>query len=116
VARGAKAIWGRSGDPARGIPACGDRDPIRQAQIEYFDQGDQWTPRGEVLRCVISDGGPDNEPIIHIDDRDLSWNAFGRLLTTYAGCGHASHLRPPPDDEIEAEQRIEVREPRQDER
>jgi hypothetical protein len=32
--------------------------PQGEPQIEYFELGDQWTPRGDVLRCVISDGGP----------------------------------------------------------
>lgn len=82
--------------------------------IEYFDKSDQWTPRGDLLRCVISDGGPDNEPIIHIDDRDLSWTEFGRLLTTYAGWGIRVILEP--EDETQIEPRVEVREPREDER
>jgi hypothetical protein len=83
-------------------------------EIEYFDQGDQWTPRGDVLRCMISDGDPDNEPMIHIDDRDLSWKAFGRLLTTYAGWG--MRVIFVPEDQTQVEPIIKVREPRQDER
>ena len=38
--------------------------PPGKPQIEYFDKADQWTPRGGVLRCVISDGGPDNASTI----------------------------------------------------
>lgn len=56
-------------------------------QIRYHRDADQWIPRGGVLRCVVHDGGPENEPIIHVDDRKLSWDEFGRLLTTYAGWG-----------------------------
>lgn len=88
--------------------------PLGRPQIEYFDKGYQWTPRGDVLRCIISDGGPDNEPIIFIDDRELSWEEFGRLLTTYAGWG--MRVIFVPDDETEVEPRVEVREPREDER
>lgn len=88
--------------------------PPRKPQIEYFDKGCQWTPRGDVLRCVIDDGGPDNEPIIHIDDRVLSWTEVGRLLTTYAGWGMRVILVP--EDETQIEPRIEVREPKEDER
>lgn len=88
--------------------------PPGKPQIEYFDKGDQWTPRGDVLRCAISDGGPGNELIIHIDDRDLSWTEFGRLLTTYAGWG--MRVIFVPEDETQIEPHIEVREPREDER
>ncbi|MGD0076947.1 MAG: hypothetical protein ABSD31_21875 [Candidatus Binataceae bacterium] len=83
--------------------------PPGRPQIEYFEEGHQWTPRGDVLRCVISDGGPDNDPIIDIDDRELSWSEFGRLLITYAGWG--LRIVFVPDDELHKQPRIEVREP-----
>ena len=83
--------------------------PPGRPQIRYFARGDQWTPRGAVLRCVIDDGGPGGEPIIHIDDRELSWREFGRLLTTYAGWG--MRIVFVPDDELDEEPRIEIREP-----
>ena len=88
--------------------------PPAKPQIPYFDRGDQWTPRGDVLRCIIDDGGPDNEPIIHIDDQELSWTQFGRLLTTYAGWG--MRIIFVPDDETAVEPLIEDREPNDDER
>lgn len=87
--------------------------PLGKPQIEHFEKGDQWAPRGGVLRCVISDGGPDSEPIIQIDDRDLSWTEFGRLLTTYAGWG--MRVISVPEDETQIEPRVEVREPKVDE-
>src|SRR4029453_17160245 len=77
-------------------------------QIRYFERGDQSTPRGDVLRCEIDDGGPGGEPIIHIDDRELSWREFGRLLTTHAGWG--MRIVFVPDDELDEEPRIEIRE------
>ena len=83
--------------------------PPGKPQIEYSALSDQWVPRGYVLRAVIDDGGPDNEPIIHIDDHELSWTAFGRLLTTFAGWG--MRIVVVPDDETHLEPRIEVREP-----
>jgi hypothetical protein len=83
-------------------------------QIQYSDRSHQWTPRGGVLRCVVDDGGPDNEPVIHIDDRELSWTEFGRLLTTYAGWG--MRIIFVPDDETHMVPRVEVREPRDGER
>jgi hypothetical protein len=86
--------------------------PPGKSQIEYFEKGCQWTPRGDVLRCVIDDGGPDGEPVIHIDDHELSWDEFGRLLTTYAGWG--MRIVFVPDDEVHEEPQIEVREPEKD--
>lgn len=83
--------------------------PPGKAQIEYFEKGCQWTPRGDVLRCVIDDGGPDGEPVIHIDDHELSWEEFGRLLTTHAGWG--MRIVFVPDDELHETPRVEVREP-----
>jgi hypothetical protein len=88
--------------------------PPGKPQIEYFDKGCQWTPRGDVLRCIISDGGLDNEPVIYIDERELSWKEFGRLLTTYAGWG--MRVAFVPDDETHIEPTIEVREPGEGER
>ncbi len=88
--------------------------PPGKPQIEYFDEGDQWTPRGDVLRCIISDGGLNNEPIIHIDEHDLSWEEFGRLLSTCAGWG--MRVVFVPDDETDLIPTIEVREPKKGER
>ena len=41
-------------------------------------------PRGAVLRCLI-DEGPEDEPVIRIDDHAPSLQEFGGLLRTYAG-------------------------------
>ena len=40
-----------------------------------------------MLRCIIDDGGPDGEVVIHIDDQELSLREFGRLLRVHAGWG-----------------------------
>ena len=85
--------------------------PPGHPQIEYFARSNQWTPRGDVLRCVISDGGPDNEPIIYKDDQELSWDEFGRLLTTHAGWG--MRVTFVPDDRVHENTEIEVREPKE---
>ena len=83
--------------------------PLGRPQIERSGWSGQWTPRGDVLRCEIVDGGPGGEPIIHIDEHELSWEEFGRLLTTYAGWGMRVVFVPEGDTHLEP--RVEVREP-----
>lgn len=52
----------------------------------YFAPAGQWVPRGAVLRCLIDDSAG-AEPVIHVDDHELSLREFGWLLRTYAGWG-----------------------------
>jgi len=58
-----------------------------EPQIDYHENSDQWAPRGDVVRCIIDDGGPDREVTIHIDDQELSLREFGRMLAVHAGWG-----------------------------
>ncbi len=88
--------------------------PPGRPQIEYFEAGDQWVPKGQVLRCTISDGGPDCEATIYIDDQELSLAEFGRLLTSYAGWG--MRIAFVPEDEIEQRVAIDVRDVKDDSR
>ncbi|HBK59977.1 MAG TPA: hypothetical protein DDZ84_04185 [Firmicutes bacterium] len=85
--------------------------PPGQPQLRYFARGDQWVPRGDVLRCVIHDCGSDSgsQAAIEIDDQELSIEEFGRMLTTYAGWG--MRICFVPEDQLEREPEIEVREP-----
>lgn len=83
--------------------------PAGKPQVEYFAPGDQWVPRGHVVRCIVDDGGPDGEPIIDIDGREFSLREFGRMLTSFAGWG--LRVCVVPAEEIEKEPTIEVREP-----
>ena len=83
--------------------------PPGRPQIKYFEPGDQWTPRGDVLRCVIEDGGPNGEAIIYIDDHELSLEEFGRLLVTHAGWG--MRIVFVPDDRIDEEPEIVISDP-----
>jgi hypothetical protein len=62
-------------------------EPPGEQQIDYHKNSDQWVPRGDVLRCIIDDGGPNGEVTIHIDDQELSLAEFGRLLSVHAGWG-----------------------------
>ena len=82
--------------------------PPGQPQISYSQTSGQWVPKGDVLRCVISDEGSDGEAVIWIDDQGLSLEEFGRLLCTYAGWG--MRVVFVPDDEVTSEPKIELRE------
>lgn len=83
--------------------------PVGKPQIEYSGLCRQWSPRGDVLRCVISDGGPNLEAVIHIDDQELSLAEFGRLLTTHAGWG--MRIVFVPDDRLAEEPETVVLDP-----
>ncbi|MEO8602919.1 MAG: hypothetical protein ABI629_10110 [bacterium] len=83
--------------------------PPGRPQITYFPPGEQWAPRGGVLRCVVDDGGPGGEAVIYIDEQSLSLAEFGRLLCTYSGWG--MRIAFVPEDALSEEPAIEVREP-----
>ena len=84
--------------------------PPGRPQVRYFEEGDQWVPRGAVLRCVVmgSDGDPD-EPFLTIDDRDFTPREFARIVSTFGGWG--MRIAFVPDDEVHDEPVVEVREP-----
>jgi hypothetical protein len=81
--------------------------PPGRPQIRYNRSAHQWTPRGGVLRCIIHD--QDGQAIVDVDDRELSQEDFGRLLTTYSGWG--MRIEFTPDDATDRRPRLEVREP-----
>ena len=86
--------------------------PVGSPQVERFPgTTTDWVPRGGVLRCVIEDGGGEDGdlPIIHVDDREFTWEEFGRMLLTYAGWG--MRIVFVPDDELERNPKIVVKEP-----
>ena len=82
--------------------------PPGRPQIAYFDRGDQWTPRGEVLRCHIEDDA-ERGTLVLIDDVALDMTAFGRLLGTFAGFG--MRIAFVDEDDVAEEPAIVVREP-----
>lgn len=84
--------------------------PLTSPQISYFAQGDQWTPRGSVLRCLIND--EDHQAVIEIDGKELSIEEFGRMLATYSGWG--MRIEFVPEDEVHRRPALEVREPEDD--
>lgn len=87
--------------------------PVGKPQIRYDARCRQWVPQGDVLRCEISDS-EEGEPIIHVDEQELSWEEFGRLLCTHAGWG--MRLVFVPEDRLDELPQIVVREPEKGER
>lgn len=87
--------------------------PPGQPQIQHMRKSAQWVPRGAVLRCVL-ESGRDGEAVVCIDDHELTVREFSRLLATCAGWG--MRITFVPDDELEREPRIDMREPEGDER
>lgn len=81
--------------------------PPGKPQIEFFDKGHAWTPRGDVLRCFIDSDRATGMPLVHIDEHTLSWEEFGRLLLTWEGWG--MRVTMVPEDELHREPEIEVR-------
>ncbi|HEY3414844.1 MAG TPA: hypothetical protein VGM51_17550 [Armatimonadota bacterium] len=66
-------------------------------------------PRGDVLRCHITDGCEDEEdPVaIYIDDEEYTLREFGQMLRLYAGWG--MRVVFVPEDSVHEEPAIEVR-------
>ncbi len=85
-------------------------EPPGEPQVDYHEKSDQWAPRGEVLRCVVHDGGPDGEVIIHIDDKELSLREFGRLLSVYAGWG--MRIAFVPEEFVTENPKVKIRKPK----
>lgn len=83
--------------------------PPGSPQVSYDDGLDRWVPRGEVLRCLISDESFTGRPTIGIDGQDLSLAQFGDLLTTYAGGG--MRITFVPEGELLHEPRIMLCDP-----
>jgi len=85
-------------------------EPPGEKQIDYHENSDQWVPRGDVLRCIIDDGGPEGEVTIHIDDKELSLAEFGRMLRVHAGSG--MRIAFVPEEFISENPKVEIRKPK----
>lgn len=85
--------------------------PLGKPQIEYHRESDQWSPRDDVLRCIVEE---DTEqdcrlPTIVIDDQELTWEEFGRLMLVHAGWG--MRIAFVDSEDLHRVPKIEVREP-----
>jgi hypothetical protein len=84
-------------------------EPPGEKQIDYHENSDQWVPRGDVLRCIIDDGGPNGVVIISIDDQELSLREFGRLLSVHAGWG--MRIAFVPEEFVTENPTVKIRKP-----
>lgn len=56
-------------------------------QIEYSQASDTWVPKGESLTGIINweAGGPRGNPLMIIDEIELSWHEFAQTVLTHEG-------------------------------
>jgi len=87
--------------------------PVGREQIAFQPESNQWSPRGDVVRCVIEDD-ENSRPVFHIDGHKLTLEEFGRLLVTHTGWG--MRIAFVPDDRTHINPEVEVREPENEER
>jgi hypothetical protein len=96
-------------DPGR-LGQDGHRRTAGGETIDYHEDSDQWVSRGDVLRCIIDDGGPEGEVTIHIDDEELSLAEFGRMLRVHAGWG--MRIAFVPEEFTSENPKVEIRKPK----
>lgn len=77
-------------------------------QMEYSEECGAWSPVGDVLKCHIMGCNEDeNDPFVMIDEKELTLEEFGKLLSVYSGWG--MRVVFVPGDELEKKPLIEVR-------
>ena len=80
-------------------------------QIEYSKRCNQWSARGDILRCYIESSEDSGHiPVIEIDGKRLSWPEFGKLVSSHEGWG--MRVMFVPDDEIDKTPAIAIQESR----
>lgn len=89
--------------------------PVGKPQVSYFELGDQWTPRGHVIRCQIVGnpaGGPDlDDPFVSIDGKDFTLRQFTQMTGTFGGWG--MRIEFVPADELHVRPKVKVGEPKE---
>lgn len=87
--------------------------PMGKPQVEFFDRGNQWTPRGHVLRCqILSDAAITpalDEVFVAIDGRDFTLGEFMTMVGSFGGWG--MRIEFVPDDEMHERPRLKICEP-----
>ncbi len=87
--------------------------PEGKAQLKFFERGDQWVPRGHVLRCqILSDAAIEpevDEVFVSIDGRDFTLAEFMKMVGSFGGWG--MRIEFVPEDELHQRPKLEVCEP-----
>jgi hypothetical protein len=87
--------------------------PVGKSQLQFFEAGNQWTPRGHVVRCqILSDAAIEpsvDELFVSIDGRDFTLGEFMTMVGTFGGWG--MRVEFVPDDELHVRPKVKVREP-----
>lgn len=60
--------------------------PKGRPQIEWLEDMQQWSARGHVLKCEVSDD-VDGNLVVYVDDKELDGEAFLQLIKPFAGWG-----------------------------
>ena len=60
--------------------------PKGRPQIEWLEDLQQWSVRGHVLKCEVSDDEAGNL-VVYVDDKELDAEAFLQLIKPFAGWG-----------------------------
>jgi hypothetical protein len=59
--------------------------PVGRPQVEYSERCDQWVPRGDVVRCIVT--CHNGHAGVEIDGREFTMEEFCRMLLTHEGWG-----------------------------
>jgi hypothetical protein len=99
----------------QGLSYTATEIPVGKPQVEFFEEANQWAPRGHVVRCeILSDAAIQpgvDEPFVSIDGRDFTLGEFMTMVGTFGGWG--MRIEFVPDDELHERPKLKVREPDQ---
>ena len=82
--------------------------PRGRPQIEWLEDFQQWSVRGQVLRCHVSDDEHGNL-VVYVDDKELDAEAFLQLIRPFAGWG--MRITFMDESQIHEEPEVIVRDP-----
>ena len=82
--------------------------PRGRPQIEWLEDLQQWSARGHVLKCEVSDD-EDGNLVVHVDDKELDAEAFLQLIRPFAGWG--MRITFMDESQIHEEPEVIVRDP-----
>lgn len=85
--------------------------PKGRPQIEWLEDLQQWSARGHVLKCEVSDDEEGNL-VVYIDDKKLDSQSFLQLIKPFAGWG--MRIAFMDESQIHDEPEVIVRDPDDD--